>query len=135
LYDLGVLNNLECAGRGGHGWVGRRGRRAKAQLLYLNSGCGGSQLNAALLAIQHSLSLGFHGDNASRSRYLELDVDVARDGHELDITWPPQNDVIGPGEVDHFEGERLSVVVACVPEGDGQINLPEADALLAGTTP
>jgi hypothetical protein len=41
-----------------------------------------------LLAVQRSLSLGLHGDDPSRPGYLELEIGVAGDGHEPDITWP-----------------------------------------------
>jgi hypothetical protein len=47
---------------------------------------GGGQLNAVLLVVQRSLSLGVHGDNPGWPGYLELEVGIVGDGHELDIT-------------------------------------------------
>jgi hypothetical protein len=77
------------------------------------------------------LSLGLHGDDFSRPRCLELEVGVARDGHELYITWPPHDDMLRPGQVDHLESERFGVVVACISEGDTKSNPPKGDGLLA----
>jgi hypothetical protein len=84
-----------------------------------------------LLAVQRSLSLGLHGDDPSRPGYLELEIGVARDGHEPDITWPPQDDVVRSREIDHLQHERLGVVVACISEGYWQSDPPEGDGLLA----
>jgi hypothetical protein len=39
------------------------------------------------------MSFGLHGDDRGRPGYLELEVGVAGYGHELDITWLPQDDV------------------------------------------
>jgi hypothetical protein len=39
--------------------------------------------------------------------------------------------VVRPEEVDHLEGEHFGAVVACIPKGDRQTNLPEGDGLLA----
>jgi hypothetical protein len=64
------------------------------------------------------LRLGLHGDDTDRSRYLELEVGVAGDGHEHDITRLPQDNVVRPGEVDYQKHERLDAVVARVSEGD-----------------
>jgi hypothetical protein len=58
-------------------------------------------------------------------------VGAVGNGHELDVTWPPQDDVIGPGEVNHLKGKHLGVVVTCVFEGDMQSNLPVGDELFA----
>jgi hypothetical protein len=99
------------------------------QLNGSDRGC--DQLDVVLLAVQCSLGLGLHGDDAGRPRYLELEVGIVGDGHELDVTWSPQYDVVGSGEVDHFEGERFSAVVVRISESDRQINLPKGDGLLA----
>jgi hypothetical protein len=42
-----------------------------------------------LIAVQRPLRLGLHGDDPGRSNYLDLEVGVARDGLELNITRPP----------------------------------------------
>jgi hypothetical protein len=70
-----------------------------------------------------------HSDDASRSLYLELEIGIARDGHELDVTWPPQDSTVGSREVNHLEGEHLYVAVACISESDMQTDLPEWDGL------
>jgi hypothetical protein len=54
---------------------------------------GGGQLDDVLLVVQCSMSFGLHGDDRGRPGYLELEVGVAGYGHELDITWLPQDDV------------------------------------------
>jgi hypothetical protein len=77
------------------------------------------------------LSLGHHSDDAGWSRHLEPEVGIAKNSHEFDVAWMPQDDVKWPREVDHIKGEHLSAVVACVSEGDRQSNLPEEDELLA----
>jgi hypothetical protein len=92
--------------------------------------CGDGQLNVVLLIVQRSLSLGLHGDDSGGSSYLELEVGVAGDGHELDVTWPPQDDVVRTREINHLKSKHFGVVVACVSEGDRQSNLPEGDGLL-----
>jgi hypothetical protein len=62
----------------------------EAQLSQLSSSDhGGGQLDAFLFTVQHLLSLGQHGDDPGGPEYLELEVGVARDGHELDVAWPP----------------------------------------------
>jgi hypothetical protein len=73
-----------------------------------------------MLTVQHLLHLGLHSDDPSGSRYLEFEVSVGGDDHELDVTQPPQDDVVRPREVDYLECEHLSVVVAHVSKGDGQ---------------
>jgi hypothetical protein len=64
------------------------GTRRRSSLSTHGNRCG-SQLNVVLLIVQHSLSIGLHGDDPGGPGYLKLEVSVARDGHEPDITWPP----------------------------------------------
>jgi hypothetical protein len=64
------------------------------------------------------LRLGLPSDDPSGSKYLEFEVSIARDGHELDITWLPKDDMVRPREVNYLECEHLGVVVAHVSEGD-----------------
>jgi hypothetical protein len=52
-----------------------------------------------MLTVQHLLCLGLYYDNPDGFGYLELEVGIARDSHEPDITWLPQDDVVRPGEV------------------------------------
>jgi hypothetical protein len=91
-------------------WSGRPKRvSAKAQLFQLGSSDrDSSQLNVVLLAVQRSLGLGLHGDDAGRPRYLVLEVGIAGNGHELDVTRPPHDDVVWSGEVDH---SKMSISV------------------------
>jgi hypothetical protein len=84
-----------------------------------------------LLTVQRSLHLGLLNDGPSWSKYLKFEVGVAGDGHELDITWLPQDDVVGPREVNYLKHERLSVVVAHVSESDWQGDPLEWDRLFA----
>jgi hypothetical protein len=63
--------------------------------------------------------------------HLELEVGISGDGHELDVTWPPQDDMVRPGEVGHLESEHFGAVVACVPKSYRQSNLYEGDKMLA----
>jgi hypothetical protein len=68
--------------------------------------------------VQRPLRLVIHDDNPSGFGYPELEVGVARNSHELDITQPPQDVMVWPREVDHLKRERLGVVVTHVSEGD-----------------
>jgi hypothetical protein len=76
------------------------------------------------------LCLGLHGDDPGGSGYFEFEVSVAGNGHELDITWPTQDDVVRPREVDYLKCECLGAVVARFSEGDRQGDLPKGDMLL-----
>jgi hypothetical protein len=113
-------------------WLGQsKGVACGGTVPYLGRGdYDDSQLNVVLLTIQHSLGLGLHGDNVSGPEYLELEVGIAGDDHELHITWPPQDDVVGPGEVDHLKSEHFDAVVAGISECDRQSDPPEGDGLL-----
>jgi hypothetical protein len=46
------------------------------------------------------LCLGLHDDDPGGSGYLEFEVGITRDGHELDATRLPYDDMVRPGEVD-----------------------------------
>jgi hypothetical protein len=63
--------------------------------------------------------------------YHEFEEGIAGDGHELDITQLPQDDVVRLGEVDYLKCERLGAVVSRVSEGDQQGDPPERDGLFA----
>jgi hypothetical protein len=58
-------------------------------------------------------------------------VGIAGDGHELDMTWSSQDDVVRLGEIDHLERECLGAVVARISEGDWQSDPQEGDGLLS----
>jgi hypothetical protein len=62
--------------------------------------------------------------------YFEFEVSVAGNGRELDITWPSQDDVVRPREVNYLKCECLSAVVTRFSEGDRQGDLPKGDMLL-----
>ena len=66
-----------------------------------------------------------HGDDAVWSWHLQLEVGVVGDCHEFGVAWPPQDGVVGPWEVHHFEGEDLRVEVGSVAKCDGQVDLPK----------
>jgi hypothetical protein len=84
-----------------------------------------------LLTVQRSVRLGLHGDDPDGPGYLEFEVGVTGDDHELDITRLPHDNLVRPGEVDYFKHERLGAVVARVFEGDRQGDPSEGDRLLA----
>jgi hypothetical protein len=63
------------------------------------------------------------------SGYLELEIGIARYGHEF-VTRPAQDDMVRSRKVNHLKRERLGVVVARVSEGDRQSDPPEGDGLL-----
>jgi hypothetical protein len=56
---------------------------------------------------------------------------MAGDGHELDVTWLPQDDVVRLGEVDYLECKHLGAVVARVSEGGRHGDPPKRDILFA----
>jgi hypothetical protein len=80
---------------------------------------------------QRSQSHGLHGDDPGKPGYLELEVGVAGDGHELAIKWLPQDNVVRHREINHLKCERLGAVLACVSKGDLQSEPREGDGLLA----
>jgi hypothetical protein len=89
LHGLGILGRFESVGRGGHGLAERHRWYSEAQLSQFgHDDRSDDQLNAVQFVVQHSLSLGLHSDNPGGPGYLELEVGVAGDGHELDITQP-----------------------------------------------
>jgi hypothetical protein len=63
--------------------------------------------------------------------YLELEVSVDGDGHELDITQMPHDDVVRPREIDHLECKRLGAVISHVSKADWQSDPPEGNILLS----
>jgi hypothetical protein len=62
---------------------------------------------------------GVDSDDPVGPRYLELEVGVVRDGHELPVAWPPQHDVIGATEPHHLKGKGFLPKVGRIPKGDG----------------
>jgi hypothetical protein len=74
--------------------------------------------------------LGLHSDDPGGTGILEFEVGVTGDGHELDITWSSQDDMVRVGEVNYFLRERFGVVVACIPESDQQGDSSKGDGLL-----
>jgi len=81
-------------------------------------------LDALDVALVGVLARRADGDDAVRSRHLELEVRVFGHGHELGVAWSSQDRVVGPWECDHVEGEDLPSEVVRGPEADGQIDLP-----------
>lgn len=63
--------------------------------------------------------------------HLQLEVCVVGDGHELNVTCPLKNGVVGHREVDHLELQSLSVKIGEVTECDGQSDPPERVGLVA----
>ena len=50
---------------------------------------------------------------------FELEVGVVGDGHELHVTWSPQNGVVDQVEPNYLKGEGLYPIVGWIPKGDG----------------
>jgi hypothetical protein len=130
LYGLGILVCLQKATCQGHGQAEWCCGYPEVELpLFGRGDRNGGQLDAVLLTVQHPLHLGLHGDDLGGCRNLDLEVEIAGDGHELDITRPPQDDVVRPGEVYYLKCEHLVAIVGHVSEGDRQGDSPERDGL------
>jgi len=122
--ELGLLHRLEAPGVTlGVGDVlvtvaeaGEDGQRLSQSLGLLDA------LDVALIGV---LAGRTDGDDAVWPWHLELEVGVVGDGHELGVTWSPQDRVVGSWEPDHVECEDLPPEVVGGPEADGQIDLPE----------
>jgi len=88
------------------------------------------KLTAVYLALKSMLIRRSHGNNPARTRHFQLEVRVVRDGHELRVTWPPQDGVVGALETHHLEGEGFLSEIGRIPECYGQVDLPERYRLL-----
>jgi len=93
-----------------------------------NDGQGLGQ-SLGLLCAHHVALVGMlarraDGDDAVRTRHLELEVGVVWDGHELGVAWSPQNHVVGPWEPEHVEGEDLPLEVVGVSKQAGRSICP-----------
>jgi hypothetical protein len=104
---------------------------SSAALKVLDEGAWLGWSEPVVLVVQRSLSFSLHNDDPGGLVYLELEVGIAGDGHELDVTWPPQDDMVRPREIDNLKRLCLGAVVACVSEGDRQGDPPEWNKLLA----
>ena len=82
-------------------------------------------------ALVGMLKGGADGDDPAWARHLQLEVGVVGDGHELYVTRSPQNGVVDQGEPNYLEGEGLCPIVGWIPEGDGQVDLPDWYGLLS----
>jgi hypothetical protein len=71
-------------------------------------------------------------DDPMGTGHLKLEVSVIRNGHELGITWSPQDGVVGAGEVRYLKGVHFHVEVCSTFERYGQVNLPEGNGLKFG---
>ena len=76
------------------------------------------------LAFVSALERGADGDDPAGARHFQLQVRIIGNGHELRVTWSPQDGVESPREPHYIEGEGLSLVIGPMPEGDRQIDLP-----------
>jgi hypothetical protein len=95
------------------------------------------------LSVLHTLHVAFvrvsvcgsDGDDPVGARYLELEVGVVGDDHELGIARSPQHRVVGSSEPDHLEHEGFLSEVGGSPEADGQIELSKGLDALPGDDP
>ena len=101
---LDVLHRLKGFGRPLH--VGRSfGDVLPDGCEFLGSqGCQ-SELVALDLELIGPLERSADGDDPTWAQHLELEVGVVGDGHELRVTWSPQNGMVDRGEPDYLEGE------------------------------
>ena len=76
------------------------------------------------LALISALEGGADGDDPAGTRYLQLKVGIVGNGHELRVTWTPQDGVESSREPHYVEGEGLSPVIGLIPESYEQIDLP-----------
>jgi hypothetical protein len=64
------------------------------------------------------------------ARYLELQVSVVVDNHELVEAWTAQEGMVDVGEVNLLKGERLLAEVVRLAEGDIEPDTPEGHDFL-----
>jgi hypothetical protein len=98
----------------------------------LKLGDGLSVLHAFHVALISVAVRGFDGDDSLGARYLELEVRVVGDGHELGVARSSQHRVIGSSEPDHLEHEGFP---AEVPKQTGKSSCPRGRTRLPRTIP
>ena len=87
-------------------------------------------LNTLDVTLVGVLERGADGDDAPWTRYLQLEVGVVGDGHELGVAGTTKYGMIGSPEPHHLKGEYFLAEVSCRTEADRQIDLTEGlDAL------
>jgi hypothetical protein len=78
---------------------------------------------------------GSNSDDSLGARYLELEISVVGDGHELGVAWSSQHRVIGSSEPDYLESGGFPSEVGGSSEADGQVNLSKGQDTLSGCNP
>jgi hypothetical protein len=125
---------LEVAGVALHVWR-LLGEALQVSDEGLRFGEGLGVLHALHVAFVRVSVRGADGDDPVGARYLELEVGVVGDDHELGIAWPPQYCVVDSSEPDHLEREDFPSEVGGSPEADGQIELSEGLDAFPGDDP
>ena len=67
-----------------------------------------SLLNAIDVGLVGMLARRADDDDAIWARYLELEVGVVGDSHQLGVAWSSQNHVVGPREPNHVKSKNQS---------------------------
>jgi hypothetical protein len=86
------------------GMAGLSSAMGTQRLSSLSSAMATAAAASSMLTCSQSSALypSLHGDYPSGPGYLEHEVGIAGDGHEFDITWLSEVDVVRPGEVDYL---------------------------------
>jgi hypothetical protein len=92
-------------------------------------------LETLSIAFECMLVRGPYCDDPLRTYNLQLQVRIVGHGHELRVSWPPEDGMVRSQEPHHFEGEDFSVKVLLFPEHDGQVNLPNGESLHSRNDP
>ena len=69
------------------------------------------------LTFVSALERGADGDDPAGARHFQLQVCIIGNGHELRITWSPQDGVESPREPHYVEGEGLGPVMLTLDFG------------------
>jgi hypothetical protein len=76
------------------------------------------------------LAAALDGDDPLWAEYLEIEVGVAGDGHELGKERMTEEGMADTGEVDNLKGEWLLAEVVRLAEGDVEPDVPDRYSFL-----
>jgi hypothetical protein len=76
------------------------------------------KLETLIIAIECALVRSPYCDDPLRNGDLQLQVCIVGHGHEVLVSWHPEDGVVRPREPHHFEGEDFYAEVLQVPECD-----------------
>jgi hypothetical protein len=81
------------------------------------------------------LEAALNGDDVLRTGYLELQVAIVGDGHELGKARSTKEVMVDTGKVDDLKGEWVHVEVVPLTEGDVEPDALEGHGFLAWDNP